>query len=193
MIRIGIFIAVTLFAQLTWAEEARNVDVIEAKTAFARSAVTELASRLKSQLVKAIKANGPASAIPVCNVAAPTIAKDISDKLGGRIARTALKLRNPKNAPDIWEQKNLEHFAKQIEAGADVKTLEHFEVVKHDGRSSFRYMKAITTGKPCLTCHGTGVAPALLDTIRDLYPEDKAVGFTPGSLRGAFTVTLPVN
>ncbi len=193
MIRIGILIAVTLWAQDVRAQEIKRVDGTAERVASSRAAVEELASYLKNELVKAIRTNGPASAISVCNVAAPKIAKDVSDKIGGRIARTALKLRNPKNAPDAWERKILEIFIKQIEAGADAKVLEHFEIVKDDGHSSFRYMKAIVTGKPCLTCHGSDVAPALRSVIRDLYPEDKAIGFAPGSLRGAFTVTQPVN
>ena len=38
----------------------------------------------------------------------------------------------------------------------------------------------------CATCHGESVEPALLARIRERYPEDQAVGFRVGELRGLF-------
>ena len=59
--------------------------------------------------------------------------------------------------------------------------------------STFRYMKAIPMGAvPCLTCHGAP-EPALNAEILRLYPQDRATGFAPGDLRGAFTVSMPAS
>jgi len=51
------------------------------------------------------------------------------------------------------------------------------------------YLRAIPmVGQPCLSCHGTGIDPAVTARIAKLYPKDKATGFMPGELRGAMLV-----
>jgi len=64
-------------------------------------------------------------------------------------------------------------------------------VVKGEA-GAFRCTKAIpTAAEPCLTCHGSGLDPALKPEIeRLLYPDDQATSFKAGELRGAFTVTI---
>ena len=49
--------------------------------------------------------------------------------------------------------------------------------------------------KLCLGCHGKSIAPEVKAKLAELYPEDKATGFSEGDLRGAFVVTrdVPVN
>jgi len=49
-------------------------------------------------------------------------------------------------------------------------------------------MKAIPTGGGCLLCHGTNLSPEIGQALADLYPEDRATGFTEGDIRGAFVV-----
>jgi hypothetical protein len=177
---------------LVWGTGAAQADDVSARAQASRAAIKELASRLKGELVQAIKAGGSESAISVCKVAAPSIASDISEKNGWRVGRTALRLRNPGNAPDEWERKVLERFSEQLEQEADPEKLEHFEVVEENEVSNFRFMKAIPLAKPCLTCHGPAVEPSLYEEIKKLYPSDQAVGFELGSLRGAFSVSQPM-
>ena len=150
------------------------------------------AKRLKAELVGAIKAGGPASAIPVCNTAAPAITKEKSAEKGWSLGRTALKLRNPANAPDPWERAVLVKFQEKLADGADIAALEHYETGLQDGKRVFRYMKAIPTQEPCLACHGPDVDEALKARIVVYYPDDQAIGFTLGELRGAFTIVQPL-
>jgi hypothetical protein len=157
----------------------------------ARAAIKGLGESLKAQLMGAIKAGGPVSAIGVCRTAAPSLAEAISKEHGLAVSRTALKVRNPKNAPDDWERKVLEEFAAKIATGADPASLEHSETVGEGEARSFRYMKAIPmAAEPCLTCHGANLDPALKAEIDKLYPEDQATGFKAGDLRGAFSVRI---
>ena len=53
-------------------------------------------------------------------------------------------------------------------------------------------MKAIPTGELCLVCHGTQIAPQVLEKLDALYPRDEARGFSAGDIRGAFTITQPM-
>ena len=43
----------------------------------------------------------------------------------------------------------------------------------------------------CLTCHGATVDESVAATIAELYPEDEAIGFAVGDLRGVFWAEMP--
>lgn len=164
----------------------------QAQVARARAAAKELGQKLKSQLVAAIQSGGPQAAIGVCRTIAPALSQDIGAESAMKVGRTALRVRNPANAPDDWERTVLEEFAAKIKAGADPARLERAETFADaSGANTFRYMKAIPmAAKPCLTCHGVP-EPSLKAEIERLYPQDQATGFKLGELRGAFTVTAP--
>lgn len=162
------------------------------RIAESRAAAQELGGALKSVLVAAMQAGGPVSAISFCNAKAPQIAGEISTRRGLDVGRTALKFRNPANAPDSWERAVLERFEQEKAAGAAVDSLEFAETVTTEEGSVFRYMKVIPTGEVCLACHGSTLAPEVAARIAELYPEDAATGFSAGDIRGAFTITQPV-
>jgi hypothetical protein len=162
---------------------------INAKKATYRSAIKELGSTLKSELMPAMKAGGPIKALGVCYTKAPEISTKISEKVGLNITRISLKPRNANNAPAPWEELVLKQFEERRAAGENPKTLEYFEMIEKDGQRQIRYMKAIRTGAPCLTCHGSEIEPDIQDKLKELYPEDKATGFKAGDLRGAFSIT----
>jgi hypothetical protein len=55
-------------------------------------------------------------------------------------------------------------------------------------------MKAIPTAeKPCLACHGKEIAPKVAARLAELYPEDAATGYSAGEIRGAFTLSRPLD
>jgi hypothetical protein len=153
-----------------------------------RAAIKQLGGTLKGELQAAMKKGGPTEAIKVCNTVAPAIAADISEKNGFDVARTSLKPRNAGNAPDAWETKVLQSFEDRKAAGENPGKMEFSEVVDMNGKKTFRYMKAIPTGKVCLNCHGTEIKPGVLEQVNAMYPEDKAIGFKEGDIRGAFTI-----
>jgi len=157
----------------------------------ARAAAKAMGGKLQGELKAAIAAGGPVSAVQLCNTRAPQIADEQSKTSGMTIRRTALKVRNPANAPDALERQVLEDFAAKIAGGADVASLEHIEKVSDGGKTVVRYFKAIPTAKePCLACHGSDVKGELKSAIDQLYPHDQATGFKEGDLRGAFSITM---
>ena len=158
-----------------------------------RALVGAFMVELKGELESAIRSQGPAEAVSVCQRRAPAIAARLSQESGGKVARTSLRLRNPANAPDAWERQVLERFEQLREQGMDPTSLEYSEVVSTDGRSELRYMKAIPTGSICLICHGQDIDADVQEALTRLYPQDQATGFSPGDIRGAFTVTRPLN
>ena len=160
--------------------------------AASRETVKEFMQTLKGELQAGMKEGGPVNAISVCNLSAPAIANTYSVRNGWDVGRTSLKLRNPDNAPDVWERKVLVSFDERKRAGEDPMKMEHYEVVRKDGVSEFRYMKAIPTASLCLACHGEQLDSITRTRIEKLYPRDQALGYKQGDIRGAFTITQPL-
>ena len=188
--------AAVLIAACTFpvAVTAQDAPANTAEIAKARAAIKGLGENLKAALVGALQSGGPVAAIEACKTSAPTIAAEQTKAHGVKVGRTALLVRNPDNAPDAWERKVLEGFVAKIDGGAAVDTLDQGEVVDADGKKVFRYMKAIPmAAEPCMICHGGDIKPEITAEITKRYPKDQAVGFMPGKLRGAFTVTVPIN
>lgn len=154
----------------------------------ARKIVKDFGKALKGELMSGMKKGGAVEALSVCYEKAPAIAKTISDTTGWQIGRTSLKPRNSDNAPDEWEKSILEKFESELKEGKEAKSLEYSETVEENGVKYFRYMKAIPTGGVCLNCHGSEIKEPVKKKIEELYPEDKAVGFKKGDIRGAFSL-----
>jgi len=152
-----------------------------------RAAAQALGSRLMGELTAAL-ARSPAAAIAVCSERAPQIAAEESAARGAQLGRTALRTRNPANAPNEWQRRGLESFAAALDSGADPATLEFTEVADTGETGERRWMKPIMTGPLCLTCHGTALAPEVAAAVTARYPADTATGFAAGDLRGAFYV-----
>lgn len=150
-----------------------------------RLAAQRLGGRLMDELTKAL-ADSPPAAIRMCSERAPVIAAEETAGLGATIGRTALRVRNPANAPAEWQRRGLEEFARRIAAGEDPAALEFAEVVTVEGATERRWMKPIVTAPRCLACHGTDLAPGVAEAVAERYPEDQARGFAAGELRGAF-------
>jgi len=156
-----------------------------------RQLVSQLGGRLKGELTQAIAEGGPIAAINVCYLRAPEIAAQLSQASGARVGRTALRVRNPSNAPDELERSVLEQFAADLGSGPVDRPLEAVFEIRRGDAVERRYMRAIPTDALCLTCHGTTIAPELAAAIARDYPQDQATGFEQGQLRGAFSVVWP--
>jgi hypothetical protein len=158
-----------------------------------RATAREFMQTLKQELQGGMQDGGPVNAISVCNLSAPGIANTYSVRHGWDVGRTSLKLRNPANAPDAWERSVLESFDERKGAGEDPAKMEHHEVVRQDGVKVLRYMKAIPTAKLCLACHGENIDSITRTRLEKLYPDDQALGYKAGDIRGAFTITQPLD
>ena len=163
---------------------------VDPNVAAARGIVKNFATGLQGELQTAMQSGGPTKAITVCKDRAPAIAKAEEQKSGWqKVGRTSLKLRNPANKPDAWELAVLKRFEERKAAGEDPAKIEYSEVVAAGGTKTFRYMKAIPTQELCVACHGEKIDKPTAAKLAKLYPQDKARGFKPGDIRGAFTLS----
>jgi len=155
----------------------------------AKKATAAFAGALKSELVAAMQSGGPIEAIDVCNTRAVLISEEVSLEQGMTLSRVSQKNRNPDNAPNEWQAAVLDSFEARELAGEAPATLAWHEVADTGTGKEFRFMKAIPTGAVCLACHGETLAPPVAEKLAELYPEDKATGYSEGDIRGAFVVT----
>jgi hypothetical protein len=181
-------IILVFFAFPCGASQAATSDADE-NVAEAKAAIKQLAGSLKKELKASIQTGGPVAAIGVCNTQAMPITDQVATELGLQVSRVSLKNRNPVNAANGWQTAVLEDFERQKSAGKDINKITWTETVNVEGGQEFRFMKAMPTGPVCLMCHGTHIAPEVTQVIAELYPEDKATGYSEGDIRGAFVVT----
>ena len=160
----------------------------------ARKVATSIPPKLLEVLDDEIRKGGPENAIGVCREKAPQMAKAASEKTGWAIRRVSLKNRNPKAIPDAWEKAALEEFDRRAAAGEKPTGLEKGELLTVGGQQVYRYLKALPTQDLCLQCHGTPerVSPAVQARLHELYPDDKAVGYSAAEIRGAITIRKPL-
>jgi len=187
MIRIALPLALVIAAAPGFANDDKLLTE-------ARGVASGIPPKLLGVLEEEIRKSGPEGAIGVCREKAPAMAKAASEQTGWAIRRVSLKNRNPKAVPDAWEEAVLKDFDKRTAAGEKPTGLEKGEVVTVDGKKIYRYMKALPTQDICLQCHGTPdrLSPAVQAKLKDLYPNDKGVGYHAAEIRGAITIKKPL-
>ncbi|WP_126444085.1 Tll0287-like domain-containing protein [Sulfuricystis multivorans] len=160
----------------------------------ARGIPAKMVPKLLEVLQVEIDKSGHAGAISVCREKAPVMAKNLSAQTGWQIRRVSLKNRNPKAVPDAWERATLEDFERRLDAGENPTGIDKGEIVEENGQKFYRYMKALPTQDLCLNCHGTPerLAPGVAEKLKELYPDDKAVGYSSAQIRGAITAKKPL-
>ncbi|RDD63917.1 Tll0287-like domain-containing protein [Ferruginivarius sediminum] len=154
----------------------------------AQEAIRELRGEMMQHLQTEMKDKGPAEATRVCRHLAPEISNRIEADTGWEIRRTALRVRNPENAPTEAERGVLLSFETRAMAGQSMEAMDSVRLIERDGRRYVHYMRAIPTFEPCLVCHGEDIPQDVEAAIEKHYPNDRATGFQTGDLRGAFSL-----
>jgi len=150
----------------------------------------EFMQTLGGTLKKQLALGGAESAIGVCKEIAPALANEYS-KNGRVVKRVSLKNRNPvQGVPDAWEQNVLAGFDLGQQQGKPVSEMEIATVRDEADGRWFRYMKAIPTQAMCLQCHGqpSDISDGVRALLLKEYPQDKAVGYREGQIRGAISI-----
>ena len=160
---------------------------VKSAQAKADTAIGDLQRTLVARLTEAMTQGGPQAAVSVCRDEAQTLTMKIGTQHGLAIGRTSHLVRNPSNAPRAWATDVVAASAGQKVADAQTHAF-------HLGGRRIGVLKPIGTMPLCVTCHGPReeVQAAIGDVLTTAYPEDRAVGFAAGDLRGWFWAEVPV-
>ena len=163
----------------------------------AAQAVTEsLFERLNGALQDAMREGGPSAAVQVCRDQAPAIKNQLSLEHGWRVSRVGTRVRNPLlGQPDAWEREGLREFVRRQADGEALPGMFRETVEEDDDLRQYRYMQAIGTQPACLACHGGDeqIGDDIRAMLHQQYPHDTATGYRAGELRGAFTISMPLD
>jgi hypothetical protein len=110
-------------------------------------------------------------------------ARGIASRNGWAVQQLSEKYRNPAHEPDPEAVGVLRRMAADDDLAAVVRR------TSLDGVEGTRYFRRITVEPACLACHGA--RDERPEFVREGYPQDRAYGFEPGDLRGAYAVFVP--
>lgn len=147
----------------------------------AKILAADLKSSLMQNLSKKISSDGVEKAIPFCHSNVGPIAKDAAkDRMKEfEFGRTSHKVRNSANSAQAWANQYLKDFSGKKKG--EMKNDQILHTLENGKRV---YMEALYVEAKCLLCHGENISKNVSAKINELYPNDKAKGFTLGEFRG---------
>lgn len=165
------------------AEEAR---------AAGKPVASELVSTLEGRLQAAMQSGGPEGGITVCAEEAQVLTEQVRmDSAIRYLKRVGVRIRNPENKPDRWEEAALEHFLADG-GGAGSYPVDWVQRVEDEAGDTgeIRYYRAIPMQARCLMCHGAAedIPESVRTVLDERYPGDRARGFEEGELRGLLVI-----
>ena len=168
----------------------KRTEVTEDQLEGMRATSMEFMKSLKGILIKQIQTKGVLQAVSVCSDTAQVLTNNFGLQKGVFIRRVSLRNRNENNYPDDFEKMVLNKFELLKQNNELDDKTEHIETVKDGEYTYVRYLKPILIQAECLNCHGNpnDMMTDVKDLIMQKYPQDKAVGYSIGDLRGAVSV-----
>ncbi|MEC5127447.1 DUF3365 domain-containing protein [Verrucomicrobiales bacterium BCK34] len=152
-------------------------------------ASSALMKNLGAQLKGALAGGDAMAAVAVCRTAAQPITTATSGEFSGvTVSRTSLKTRNAEtNSPDAIDRQILTKWDHIAEHSHEI---EPSLIRIHE--NELRYYRPIFIQEACLKCHGPSDAmdSKLRNFLTETYPDDRALEYKEGDLRGAFRVEI---
>jgi len=170
---------ILILGTVTFATSPVAADETKALAMEGGKLIKQLAGSLQAELSAAIKADGPASAVEICQLRAQEITFGVSDgSEDWAIARSSHRLRNPGNVADSYTASTIDAFLERAQNGEPAKSLVSAEIIEEDDQRVFKMVKAIPT-----------VSVEVESVIQEFYPDDAARSFSVGDIRGVFTLS----
>jgi hypothetical protein len=168
---------------------AQDDELLKQSRNLSLTMLKELGAKLQSAMAEGSAIN----AIGVCNLQAPEIANRISTENQVNLSRVGTRARNPvMGVPNAWQAKALAQFEASLARGDKPADMEYsVTVAKPDGSKEFHFAKPILMQPMCLGCHGNSeqISAEVKAKLSEIYPNDKAINYQAGQLRGAVVLT----
>lgn len=173
--------------------DATPPEADSATVARAQGAAAALAPELAQMLMSEMQRGGPTAAVAVCADSAQVRTARFNGE-GLHVRRIGTRVRNPDNAPDSLETRLLAYLDEQKLAGTMPTEIMEVARTGIDGGWELRYLKPILLQEFCATCHGArdNIPTDVRALIDARYPQDQAVDYAPGDLRGAVAVRVAI-
>ncbi len=112
-----------------------------------------------------------------------------AQRLNVRFGRTSNRLRHPANEAPLWAERTVDKLSDEKVHRLD-RSAYHYDL----GTGRYGYMEAIGAATVCTRCHGRDkdLHPHVKEVIQKRYPEDQAVNYRAGDLRGWFWLEYDV-
>lgn len=137
---------------------------------------------LSKVLQQAIADGGIINAVQFCNIEAMPLTDSLSKAHQVEIKRLSDRYRNPANRPTPEEAGIMQDYQNQLANGKNITP--RIETI--NGQRVF--FAPIKIQGLCLNCHGTKDQIKDYEKILALYPNDQAIGYQDGDLRGAWRI-----
>ena len=150
-----------------------------------------LGKTLKTHLKAEMKSDKTGlKAMTFCTDKADELTKEVNTKLpkGVTVRRTALKARSEKNKPDALDVAIMERIISDM----NNTKVDLGKPLMVETPSSYRVYKPLFIKPVCMKCHGNDktVDPKVKEAISKNYPNDKAINFKIGDLRGVVVAEM---
>ncbi|SFI97914.1 c-type heme family protein [Olleya namhaensis] len=142
---------------------------------------------LGKNLMGTIQKKGTLEALAFCNEKAYPLTDSMSVVHNATIKRVSDKPRNQNNLANNKELTYIKSFKNDIKNNTEPKPI----VDVLDSKVLVYY--PITTNAMCLQCHGKpnqDIKRPTLNSLANLYPEDKATGYSINQVRGIWSVSF---
>ncbi len=157
--------------------------------AIAKKAIKKVGGATKKAMQTTMKKHGVVAAAKFCSLKADKIVTKANKNLpkGVSVRKISTKYRNPSAKPTKLDKEILAKFEQDIKDKKKPKM-----VVLKLSDTHFKVYKPVIIKGKCLLCHGdkTTRNAKAYEYIKKHYPQDKAVDFKLGDLRGAFLVDI---
>ena len=166
-----------------------NAEVSELAMKYGDIISMETKKKLGMNLMKAVQEGGVIHALDFCNLNAYPLVDSLEKKYHANIRRATVKTRNPEDAPDEVENEIIQQYDELLARGESANPM-----IKELDNDIWLYTKPIILDNAlCLNCHGTPgneIGNENYEHIKKLYPDDKAINYTVGELRGIWSISF---
>lgn len=177
------FLSLVLSSTLLFSASLGEEQAIQKGSAVAGT----LVQKLGGELINQMQTSEAMGALHFCSQNAQVLTDQVGKESDTQVKRVSLKNRNPINGASSEEKVILNGWEKLQNSGKPLPSHE----IKANGQYTY-YKPILINNDVCLKCHGEIATDSpLAKEILSTYPEDKAVGYKIGDLRGMIVVTFP--
>jgi hypothetical protein len=145
-----------------------------------------LLQKLGGELKNQMQTTGAMGALNFCSQNALTLTEQVAKESKTSIKRISINYRNPVNKANTEYKNILQEWEKLVKNG---QPLPSHKVVNTSENTVMFYKPIVINNEACLKCHGN-VEGDLAKAIKAAYPEDKAIGYKMGDLRGMIAIEM---